>query len=172
MPVSKTLDKTIPWTYQQGRKIERIEICSSRFSIYYLRDIFHWLEFLLKTCIVFIFLFLWKSLKSCQEFWNFYWNENLNFLPALPDKANQVYFCSVLSCSFCSSIVYGTEILECLPEVHQLTKLALVTWKSILLLFPVGRLYKMFCLSEVFDWFKFSSPFPHFPCSVFWCCNQ
>lgn len=46
MPVSKTLDKMISWTYQKCSKIERVEIWSSVFSIYYFRDIFHWLEFL------------------------------------------------------------------------------------------------------------------------------
>lgn len=41
-----------------------------------------------------------------------------------PTKSISVLFSLVL---FCSSIVYATEILECLPEVHQLTKLAFVT---------------------------------------------
>lgn len=46
MPVSKTLDKMISWTYQKCSKIEWVEIWSSIFSVYYFRDIFHWLEFL------------------------------------------------------------------------------------------------------------------------------
>lgn len=66
-------------------------------------------------------IFFWKRMKSCQNPEIFTGMEILIFdqlSQTKPTKPISVLFWLAL---FCSSIVCATEILECLPEVHQVT---------------------------------------------------